>query len=83
MWNECLYFWWNNDDGSIFKLLEMDWWWYTDLKIHITLELADLNNDKENFYKILNRKNKKYKKLFEKHIILTEFDYDFENSSFI
>ena len=50
---------------------------FTDLRIHIALELTDLNNDKENFYKILNRKNKKYKKLFEKHVILTEFDYNY------
>ena len=59
---------------------------YTDLLVHIALEKADLDKDKENFYKILNRKNKKYRKLFEKHIILTNFDYnyyDFKNNSFI
>ena len=58
---------------------------YTDLLVHIALEKADLDKDKENFYKILNRKNKKYRKLFQKHIILTEFDYnyyDFKSSSF-
>jgi len=47
---------------------------YTDLLVHTALEKADLDKDKENFYKTLNRKSKKCRKLFEKHIILTSFD---------
>ena len=58
---------------------------YTDLLVRTALEKADLDKDKENFFKILNRKNKKYRRLFQKHIILTELDYnyyDFKNNSF-
>jgi hypothetical protein len=50
---------------------------YTKNSIHIALENADKNNDKENFFKILNRDDKKYRNILKAHLHLTTFNYNF------
>jgi len=52
---------------------------YTKNNTHIALETADLHNDKEIFFKILNRNDKKYREIYKLHLHLTAFDFNFYN----